>query len=117
MNERNFKTNANEGSDMLRTENNKYRRAFWIALTTTLVLAIVTLLLWWRLSHAGTASQPGATSASESMDSMAQTSSAHASRSEPPAGGHPQTGNLPETPAAPFQPTPQRLQRLGMLVG
>ena len=61
MNERNFKTNANEVSDMLRTENNNYRRAFWIALTTTLVLAIVTLLLWWRLSHAGTAShgRPG----------------------------------------------------------
>src|SRR5437016_3228818 len=117
MNERNFKTNANEGSDMLRTENNKYRRAFWIALTTTLVLAIVTLLLWWRLSHAGTASQPGATSASESMDSMAQTSSANASRSEPAAGGDPQTGNMQETPVAPFQLTPQRMQSIGMVLG
>src|SRR3989440_10959260 len=117
MNERNFKTNANEGSDMLRTENNKYRRAFWIALTTTLVLAIVTLLLWWRLSHAGTASQPGATSASESMDSMAQTSSANASRSEPAAGGDSQAGNMQETPVAPFQLTPQRMQSIGMVLG
>src|SRR5438132_13485773 len=115
MNERNFKTNANEGSDMLRTENNKYRRAFWIALTTTLVLAIVPLLLWWRLSHAGTASQPGATSANESMDSMPQTSSANASRSEPAAGGDPQTGNMQETPVAQCQQPPQRMQRIGMV--
>src|SRR6266850_476662 len=105
MNERNFRTNANEGSDMLRTENNNYRRAFWIALTTTVVFAIVASVLWWRLSHAGTASQPGPTSASESMDAMAQTSSANASGSEPGATGAPQAGNVLETPLAPFQLT------------
>jgi len=58
---------------MLRTENNNYRRAFWIALTTTLVLASVASVLWWRLSHTGPASQPSATSASERMETMAQT--------------------------------------------
>src|SRR5882757_7386145 len=117
MNERDFRTNANEGSDMLRTENNSYRRAFWIALTTTVVFAIVASVLWWRLSHASTASQAGASSASESMEAMAQTSSVNASGSEPAAGGDPQTGNMQETPVAPFQLTPQRMQSIGMVLG
>src|ERR1700685_2177936 len=108
MNERNFRTNANEGSDMLSTEHSKYRRAFWLALTTTVVLAIVASILWWRLSHAGTASQSGNSSASESMKAMADTPSASASGSEPGAGGDPQTGNMQETALAPFQLTPQR---------
>src|SRR5882724_4374135 len=117
MNERNFKTNANEGSDMLRTENNNYRRAFWIALTTTVVFAIVASVLWWRLSHAGPASQPGTSSASESMDAMAQTSSASPSGSERGAGGGPQAGNTQETPLVPIQLTPQRMHSIGMVLG
>ena len=102
---------------MLRTEGNNYRRAFWIALTTTVVFAIVASVLWWRLSHASTASQPGASSASESMEAMAQTSSANASGSEQGAGGDPQAGNMQETPLAPFQLTPQRMQSIGMVLG
>src|SRR5260221_1036204 len=117
MNERNFRTNANEGSDMLRTENNNYRRAFWIVLTTTVVLAIVASVLWWRLSHAGAAPQFGAKSASESMEAMAQTSSANASGSEAGAAGGPQAGNTQETPLAPIQLTPQRMQSIGVVVG
>src|SRR6266849_5959689 len=117
MNERNFRTTVNEGPDMLHTENNNYRRAFWIALTTTVVFAIVASVLWWRLSHAGTASQPGATSASESMDSMAQTSSANASGSEPRVAGDSQAGNLQEAPLAPIQLTPQRMQSIGVVLG
>src|SRR5437899_6816557 len=112
MKHRNFRTNANEGSDMLGTEHTNYRWAFWIALATTIVLAIVASVLWWRLSHTGSASQPGATSASESM--QAQTSSANASGSEPGAGGDHQAGNMPETPLAPFQLTPQRMQSIGV---
>ena len=102
---------------MLRTEHNNYRRACWIALTTTVVLATVASVLWWRLSHAGTASQPGNSSASESMKAMAQTSSANASGSEPGAGGDHQAGNMPETPLAPFQLTPQRMQSIGVVLG
>jgi Cu(I)/Ag(I) efflux system membrane fusion protein/cobalt-zinc-cadmium efflux system membrane fusion protein len=117
MNERNFRTNANEGSDMLRTEHNNYRRAFWIALTTTIVLAIVASVLWWRLNHTGTASQPGASSASESREAMSQTSSANASGSEPGVGGDPQTGNMQETPLAPIQLSPQRMQSIGVQIG
>src|SRR5256884_2880714 len=115
MNERNVRTNVNEGSDMLRTENNNYRRAFWIALTTTLVLASVASVLWWRLSHTGPVSQPSATSASERMETMA--SPANASGSEPGAGGGPQAGNTQETPLVPIQLTPQRMQSIGMVLG
>ena len=102
---------------MLRTENNHYRRAFWIAMTTTAVFAIVASVLWWRLSHAGPASQPGTSSASESTEAMAQTSSANASGSEQGAAGDPQAGDMQETPLAPFQLTPQRMQSIGMVLG
>jgi Cu(I)/Ag(I) efflux system membrane fusion protein/cobalt-zinc-cadmium efflux system membrane fusion protein len=118
MNERNFRTNANEGSDMLSTDNNNYRRAFWIALATTAVFAIVASVLWWRLSHTGgTVSQLANSSASESTEAMAQTSSANASGSEPGAPGDSQAGNMQETPLAPFQLTPQRMQSIGMVLG
>ena len=100
---------------MLRKEQNNYRRAFWIALTTTLVLAIVASVLWWRLSRAGTASQPGDASVHRSMEAMAHPSSANASDSEP-AGDAP-TGNVQETPLAPIQLTPQRMQSIGMVLG
>jgi len=102
---------------MLRTEHSNYRRAFWIALTTTLVLAIVASILWGRLSRTGTASQPGNSSASESMKSMAQTPSANASGSEPGAGGDSQAGNMQETPLAPIQLTPRRMQSIGVVIG
>jgi len=117
MNERNSRTNANEGSDMLRAEHENYRRAFWIAVTTTFVLAIVASVLWWRLRHTGTASQPSTTSASESMEAMAQTSSANASPSEPGSAGDSQAGNMQEMPLAPIQLTPQRMQSIGIVLG
>src|SRR5437667_3035393 len=117
MNERNFRTNANEELDMLRAENNNYRRAFWMALATTLLLAIVASVLWWRLSHTKNASQPGATSESESMEAMAQTSSPNASGSEQGAGGGPQAGTMQETPLAPIQLTPLRMQSIGIVIG
>src|ERR1700730_3766735 len=114
MNDHNVRANANEESHMFRTEHSNYRRAFWIVLTTTIVLAIVASVLWWRLSHAGATSQPANSSASESM--MVQTSSTNASGSEPGAGRDPQAGNMQETPLAPLQLTPQRMQSIGMVL-
>ncbi len=102
---------------MLHTEHNNYRRAFWIVLTTTIVLAIVASVLWWRLSHTQTMSHTGGTSASESMEAMAQTPSANASGSESGAAGDPQIGNMQETPLAPIQLTPQRMQSIGVVIG
>jgi RND family efflux transporter MFP subunit len=115
MNTGNFRTNANEGSDM--SEHDSYRRAFWIAATATVVLVIVAGVLWWRLNHAGTASQPGNNAASQSMDPMAQTSSANTSDAGPGPAGQAQTGNMQEMPLAPIQLTPQRMQSIGIVLG
>ncbi len=101
---------------MLPTEQNNYRRAFLIALTTTVVLAIVASVLWWRLSHAGSASQPGTSSISEPMAGMAQSSSANASDSGP-GSADPRTTNMQDTPIAPIQLTPQRMQSIGIVLG
>jgi RND family efflux transporter MFP subunit len=117
MNERNFGTNANEGPEMLQTENHHYRRAFWIALTTTFVLAIVASTLWWRLSHSRIPSPTPATSASASIEARAQTSSPNVSGSQPGAGGDSHAGDMQETPLAPIQLTPQRMQSIGMVIG
>ena len=102
---------------MLYTESNNYRWAFWIALTTTGVLAILASVLWWRLSHAGTASQGGNSSTSESMKAMAQTSSANTPDSGPGPAGDAETGNIQETQRAPIQLTPQRMQSIGIVLG
>ena len=102
---------------MNRTEHNNYRRAFWIALTTTVVFAIVASVLWWRLTQAGTASQFGNSSARGSMEAMSQTASATPSDSEPGSATEEQTGNMQEMPLAPFQLTPQRMQSIGVVLG
>jgi len=117
MNERNFRTNSDEGLNMLRTEHDSYRRAFWVAVTATVVLAIVAAILWWRLSRAGTASQPGSGSASQSMDTTVQTPSPNTSDSGPGSAAEAQTGNMQEMPLAPIQLTPQRMQSIGIVLG
>jgi RND family efflux transporter MFP subunit len=88
----------------------------WIAATAAVVFAIVAAVLWRRLGDAGTVSQPGSSSTSESMAGMAQTSSANASASEPGSAEH-QGGNMQETPLAPIQLTPQRMQSIGLVLG
>jgi len=100
---------------MLTTEHTNYRRAFWIALAGTVVFAIVASFLWWRLIHTSAASQPG--TSSEPMQTMGQTSSQNASDSEPGSAGGPQASNMQETPLAPIQLTPQRMQSIGIVLG
>ena len=102
---------------MLRTEHDSYRRAFWVAVTATVALAIVAAVLWWRLSHDRTGSQPGNGPASQSMDATAQTPSANTSDSGPGSAAESQTGNMREMPLAPIQLTPQRMQSIGMVLG
>ncbi len=113
MNEHNAGANTNEGLEMLNTHTN-YRRAFWIVLATTVVLAAVASFLWWRLNHA-TPTPQGASS--NPMQSMGQTSLPNASDSEPASAGGAQTGNMQETPLAPIQLTPQRMQSIGIVLG
>jgi RND family efflux transporter MFP subunit len=117
MNDRNFRTKTDEGPNMPGTEHNNYRRAFWIALTATIVLAIVASVLWWRLSNGETASRPGTSPGGESMQGMTQASPANASNSEPLSAGEAQTSNLQDIPLAPIQLTPQRMQSIGIVLG
>ena len=114
MNGRNLQTNAPKGSNMTRAEENKYRQAFWIAVSAVVVLAIVASVLWWRLSHGGAMSQSG--SSSDPMKGMAQTSSTGASDSEPGSASEMQM-KMQETPLAPIQLTPQRMQSIGIVLG
>jgi RND family efflux transporter MFP subunit len=102
---------------MLRTEHDKYRPAFWIAVSTTLVLAVVASVLWWRLSHRETASQSGNASAMGSMEWVGQTASRSTSASENGPPGEMQAGDMPETAIVPIQLTPQRMQSIGIVLG
>lgn len=113
MNEYHTGANTSEGLEMLNTHTN-YRRAFWIVLATTVVLAAVASFLWWRLNHATPTPQGNS---SNPMQSMGQTSSPNASDSEPGSAGETQTGNMQETPLAPIQLTPQRMQSIGIVLG
>ncbi len=118
MNERDFTTKTNErGQFMSNPEPNVYRRAFWIALISTITLAVVATVLWWRLSSVGTASQHAAGSANDPTQGMAQTSSGSMSESGPGSAGEMQTSNMAETPLAPIQLTPQRMQSIGIVLG
>src|SRR5712671_1287335 len=98
MTERDFRTNASEGADMLNVERNRYRRAFWVALSATIVLAIVALILWWRLNHVATALQPINNYAnSEPMAAMGQGASASGSGSGPETTADMRADNMQET--------------------
>src|SRR5437763_13980482 len=117
MNRHDLKTNDSEREQIMsNSEPTPYRRAFWIALVATAVLAVVASVLWWRLSHAGTVSQSGSGSSSDPVQGMTQPSSGNASDSEAASAGQMQT-NMQETPLAPIQLTPQRMQSIGIVVG
>jgi membrane fusion protein, copper/silver efflux system len=114
MSESNLRTNAGDGSNMA-SRDDKYRRAFWIALTTTVAFATLASVLWWQLNHARTALHPSTSSASEPSNSMA--SSGRTSDSEHESAEQQPSGNMQETPLAPVQLPPQRMQSIGIVVG
>ena len=116
MNEQNFRVNTYEVTNMPSTEHGNYRRGFWIVLPIAAVLAIVASFLWWRLSHAETASQPGKNSASAAMEEMAQAPPANTSNSESDSASQ-AASTMHETPLAPIQLTPQRMQSIGIVLG
>ena len=117
MNEQNFRVNANEVTNMPNTEHGNYRRGFWIVLAIAAVLAIVASFLWWRFSQAETASQPGKNSAHAAMEEMAQAPAANPSNFEPDSASQTATSTMQETPLAPIQLTPQRMQSIGIVLG
>jgi membrane fusion protein, copper/silver efflux system len=79
-----------------------YRTGFLLTLTTTIVLAILLVLSWFRslpTSATGPAAQPASASAEESSPGL------------PPATAP------AETPLAPIQLSPERLQSIGVRTG
>lgn len=86
---------------------NKYRRAFVITLFACIAFAMIAGVLWWRLH---TMSTMVSTSAS-TMGNMAQ----------PDAQTMPASGDAPpraqDTPVAPIQLSPQRMQSIGVSIG
>jgi RND family efflux transporter MFP subunit len=104
MNDHDFRTN----------EHNVYRRAFWIAAVATITLVVVASVLWLRLNNAGVISQlaHGRAPATPMRDM-----SSNASDSESSSTGEMQSSNAAETPLAPIQLTPQRMQSIGMVLG
>ncbi len=117
MNGQNFSVNANEVKNMLNTEHGNYRRRFWIVLAIAAALATAASFLWWRLIHAETASQPGKNSAHAAMEEMAQAPAANPSNFEPDSASQTATSTMQETPLAPIQLTPQRMQSIGIVLG
>ena len=88
----------------------KYRRAFSITLVTAILLAIGTAGLWWRLhtsSHAP-AEQQTESAAGQRSQAAQPMQNMSAEQSVPPQS---------DTPLAPMQLTPQRMQSIGVQIG
>jgi Cu(I)/Ag(I) efflux system membrane fusion protein/cobalt-zinc-cadmium efflux system membrane fusion protein len=82
-----------------------YRRAFGVALVANILLAAGLGYFWWSAHHHNAAAQKPATEGRESSEQPA----GNATGTPPPTP--------PETPLAPVQLTPQRLQSIGVETG
>jgi RND family efflux transporter MFP subunit len=86
---------------------NKYRRAFMVTLFACIALVMIAGGLWWRLHTKSMAVSPS----TSAMDNMAQ----------PGADTMPASGDTPaqvqDTPVAPIQLSPQRMQSIGVRIG
>ena len=108
MNERNLRTDTDEESNMHSGTNENYRRAFWLAVTAVIALAVVSSVLWWRLTHGGVASKSVIHTAQEPQGETTQT---------PQDTVQNQSANIQESALAPIQLTPQRMQSIGIVLG
>jgi len=78
-----------------------YRKAFFIALIANFALASVLTGIWWRIRRPSTAKK--------------RVEAASATITEPPeSGSSTSAGSSPETPLAPVQLSPERLQSIGV---
>src|ERR1700751_513116 len=86
---------------------NKYRRAFMVTLFACIALVMIAGGLWWRLHTKSMAVSPS----TSAVDNMAQ----------PGADTMPASGDTParaqDTPVAPIQLSPQRMQSIGARIG
>jgi hypothetical protein len=101
------------GHDVRTNQSNTYRRAFWIAVLATMTLALVASVLWWRLNQARAMSKASDSSTAHSMQDM----SASVADSESRPTGEMQGSQIADTPLAPIQLTPQRMQSIGVVLG
>jgi len=120
MNQRNFPMNVNESNmdkepNMLLREPNPYRRWFWIAVSATVVLALVSLALWWQLSRLNGESPRGSSSTGMTMPQSSAPNTSDSGQGSSP--GETGASNAQETPLAPIQLTPQRMQSIGIVLG
>jgi RND family efflux transporter MFP subunit len=120
MNQRNFPMNVNESNmdkepNMLLREPNPYRRWFWVAVSATVVLALVSLALWWQLSRLNGESPRGSSSTGMTMPQSSAPNTSDSGQGSSP--GETGASNAQETPLAPIQLTPQRMQSIGIVLG
>ena len=80
-----------------------YRPAFLLALAGNVLFAAALAVFWWRSHHAGPSAMP------QSVTSGAMT--------QPPANSSSPAITPVETPLAPVQISPQRLQSIGVKYG
>lgn len=86
---------------------NRYRRAFVVTLFVCIALAIIAGGLWWRLHSKATMASPSASTTAGTAQPDAQAM---------PASGD-ATAQPQDTPVAPIQLSPQRMQSIGVKIG
>jgi Cu(I)/Ag(I) efflux system membrane fusion protein/cobalt-zinc-cadmium efflux system membrane fusion protein len=91
----------------------KYRRAFWIVLVAAITLALISAVLWWRLStktpvpNQQPTTQQSEDGTSAAPSAMSDMSGGEARSPAPPA----------EVQLRPIQLSPQRMQSIGVQIG
>jgi len=118
MTEKNTLTSEREQMGTQSVEGTGYRRAFLLTLIALVVVAGVAGWLWWRLSHkqASPMAQTAASTATQGGMNMAPDQS---SQQKAPKYGNPSAREMApqETPLAPIQLSPQRMQSIGVQIG
>ena len=95
-------------------ETRKYRRAFRITLVALIVVLLIVVGMWWRLGRKSAVVQPqsAAPSSGPTAGAAPQPAMPGMAGEQPPA-----TTQQTETPRAPIQLSPQRMQSIGLQLG
>jgi RND family efflux transporter MFP subunit len=97
----------------------RYRGAFFVALALAAIFALATAALWWQL-HQRSLPGPRAAGQASAGGDRQPPAAGQPGLSPPPGGGSdemPGAAMPQETPLAPFQLSPQRLQSIGLQTG
>lgn len=88
---------------------NKYRRAFRVTLFVCIALALIAGGLWWRLHTKSAAASAPSSAMGNTVEAQPGTQTVPASSDAP--------AQAQDTPLAPIQLSPQRMQSIGVSVG